>query len=83
MLGAEIRKARLAAGISQDDLAYAARVDRTYVSLLERDRRSPSVKVFVDLCTALGISPSQLLARVERSIASTPRNRKGRRKQLS
>jgi transcriptional regulator with XRE-family HTH domain len=39
MFGEELKKAREAAGLTQEALAFVANVHRTYVSLLERDRR--------------------------------------------
>jgi transcriptional regulator with XRE-family HTH domain len=38
---------------------------RTYVSLIERGKKSPTLAVIVSLATALGIKPSELLRRVE------------------
>jgi transcriptional regulator with XRE-family HTH domain len=68
MLGEELRKARETAGLSQERLAFEAGVHRTYVSLLERGKKSPTVSVLFRICRALDISPSQLIANVERSV---------------
>lgn len=65
MIGRELRKARKAIGLSQEQLAFQAGVHRTYVSMLERDKKSPTVAVLFRLCTALGIRPSRFIARVE------------------
>jgi transcriptional regulator with XRE-family HTH domain len=65
VLGDEIRRVREAAGLTQEQLAERADVHRTYVSLLERDKKSPTVAVLVRLCGALGVAPSTLLRRVE------------------
>jgi transcriptional regulator with XRE-family HTH domain len=67
MLGDELRKAREAAGLSQEDLAYKAKVDRTYVSMLERGKNSPTVEVLFRICRALRVSPSEVIARVEKA----------------
>jgi transcriptional regulator with XRE-family HTH domain len=56
MLGQEIRQARLKAGITQEELAVMARVTREYVSLLELNKRMPTLPVYVRICRALGIS---------------------------
>jgi transcriptional regulator with XRE-family HTH domain len=42
MLGDALRQRRLAAGLSQEGLANKAGIDRTYVSILERDLQSRS-----------------------------------------
>jgi len=67
MLGDELRKARLGTGLSQEQLAVRAQVHRTYVSLLERNKKSPTLDVLLRLCAALGISASDLVRSVEAS----------------
>jgi transcriptional regulator with XRE-family HTH domain len=67
MLGNELRKAREAAGLTQEQLAFAAGVDRTYISQLEGDKKSPTVTVLFKLCGSLGVAPSKIIAKVERS----------------
>jgi len=66
MIGDELRKAREAAGLTQEELSFRARIHRTYVSLLERDKKSPTVDVLFRICDAVGIRASVLIARVER-----------------
>ena len=65
MLGDELRKAREEADLTQEQLSYAAQIDRTYISQLENNRKSPTVDVLFRLCDALGVSASGLLAKVE------------------
>jgi transcriptional regulator with XRE-family HTH domain len=65
MLGPVLREARLAAGLTQEELSFAAGLDRTYISQLENDRKSPTVDVLFRLADALGVPASGLLARVE------------------
>ena len=64
-LGEELRKARTDAGLTQEELASAAKLDRAYISQLENDHKSPTVDTLFRLCGALGIKGSTLLARVE------------------
>jgi len=64
-LGREIMKAREVLQQSQEALAFEAGIHRTYVSLIERGKKSPTLAVIVRLATALGIKPSELLRRVE------------------
>ncbi len=59
-----LRRARVAAGLSQEELADAAGVDRTYVSALERCRYAASLDVVERLATALRVPPASLLADV-------------------
>ena len=66
-IGKTLREARIAAGFSQEELAKGALVSRVYVSMLEHDKKSPTLDVYVRLCAAMDIRPSTLLARVERA----------------
>lgn len=65
MLGDELRKARLAAGLTQEQLGFDAELDRTYISQLERNLKSPTVDALFRLCDAMGIPASELISRVE------------------
>ena len=66
MLGEELRKARCAAGLTQEKVAIKARVSRNYISLLELDQKSPTVDVLMRICGVLGVKASTILARTER-----------------
>lgn len=66
MLGEEIRKARLAAGLSQEQLALAAGLSRQYISLLELDEKSPTVDTLITLCRAMGASAGKMISCVEK-----------------
>lgn len=61
--GATLREARHARGMSQEELAAAAGVDRTYPSLLETGKRQPALSVVYRLCNALRCAPAELHAR--------------------
>ena len=67
MLGDELRKAREEAELTQEELSFAAEIDRTYVSQLERNLKSPTVDVLFRICDALNVRASEVLARVEGS----------------
>lgn len=75
MLGAELRRARDDAGKTQEDLAYEAGLDRTYISQLENDKKSPTVDVLFRICDALALPASELIKRVE---GSRSQRKKGR-----
>lgn len=67
MLGTELRKAREATGMSQEELGFKADVHRTYVSMLERGKASPTVETLFRLCKAMRIRASDLIRRVEKA----------------
>jgi transcriptional regulator with XRE-family HTH domain len=66
VLAQELRKARIAAGLTQETLAAKAGVSREYVNYLERGKRQPTVAVFIRLCRALNLHPPDLLERIVR-----------------
>lgn len=65
MIGKELRRARKEAGLSQEQLAEEAGIHRTYVSLLERDVKSPTVDVLLRICRALEMKASDILKRID------------------
>lgn len=67
MLGQELLKARQAAGLTQEQLAFRAGLSRPYVSQLERDLKSPTLATLFLICDALGVSAAGVVARVEKA----------------
>jgi len=68
VLGEEIRKSRLQAGLTQEELAAKARLTREYVSLLELNKRMPTLPVFVRICRSMNLSAPDLLSKIEHSL---------------
>ncbi len=64
-LGREIRKARETLGTSQEGLAFDAGVHRTYIGMIERGQKSPTLGVILRLARALNLKPSELVRRAE------------------
>lgn len=62
LLGQNVRRVRVAAGLSQEALALELGIDRTYISGIERGVRNPSIKIIVALAERLGSSPAELLS---------------------
>lgn len=61
ILAANLRRHRQAAGLSQEELAHRADIDRTYISALERCVYSASIDVVDRLAKGLGVNASDLL----------------------
>ncbi len=59
-VGARLRKARQAKGLSQEALAHVAGLDRSYVSGLERGEFNVSVVALAKLARAAGLRLSVL-----------------------
>jgi transcriptional regulator with XRE-family HTH domain len=55
LVGANVRKLRLSAGISQAELSTRMGVDRAYVSGLEAGQRNPTVVTLWHLAKALNV----------------------------
>jgi transcriptional regulator with XRE-family HTH domain len=64
--GAEIRRRREDAGLSQEALAFQAGLHWTYVSILERGLRNPTLGVLSQLAEALGTSMTAIVREIER-----------------
>lgn len=60
-LAANMRRLRKERGLSQEALADAAGLDRTYVSGVERRVKNPTVTVVDRVATALGCKLGELL----------------------
>jgi transcriptional regulator with XRE-family HTH domain len=56
-----LRRLRHDRGLSQDDLAYEARVNRGYLSRLEQGEFFASLKIVGRLAEALNVEPAELL----------------------
>ena len=66
----EIRRRRK---LSQEQLGFESGYHRTYISLLERGRKSPSLNTIFQLALALRISPSELLRLVQARVGKVPK----------
>ena len=65
MLGQLIRKARLDAGMTQEQLALRARVDRSYLSEIERDVRHPTVQMLLRICRVTNTPATEIVRQLE------------------
>ncbi len=63
--GQTIRVARKQRGWTQEQLAEASHLNRSYVGEIERGLAVPSLETIDKLATALGLSPATLLGRCE------------------
>jgi transcriptional regulator with XRE-family HTH domain len=62
LFGERLRQLRTLAGLSQEELAEKAGLDRTYVSSCERGRRNVSLENIWRFALALGVKPSALFS---------------------
>lgn len=61
--GKVLREYRERAGLSQENLANAADLDRTFIGMLERGQRQPTLESLFRIADALKVAPQTLVAR--------------------
>ena len=71
-----VRQARKAAGLSQEELAHEADIDRTYISQVERQQRNLTISVLARIAKALGTTPDQLLIPSKTSVEKPVRKKR-------
>ena len=65
-----IQDQRKAKRLSQESLAHKAGLHRTYVGLIERGQRNPTIEVGHALARALGNTLSEMIREAERRVRS-------------
>ncbi|RAS89609.1 transcriptional regulator [Priestia endophytica] len=68
--GVVIRNYRRELAISQEELALEAGLDRTYISLLERGKRRPTINTLFAISKVLGINPHTIILNIETLLCS-------------
>jgi len=61
-IGKRIHELRINSGLSQEKLALRANITTTYLCLLERNLKNPTVKVIEQICNQLNISLSEFFS---------------------
>ncbi|RWD42803.1 helix-turn-helix transcriptional regulator [Mesorhizobium sp.] len=77
ILAHNLRMHRLAQGLSQEELAHRAGIDRTYVSSLERSVYAAGIDVVESLAKVLGVEAADLLRKPDPAARSRGSTRKG------
>jgi len=62
IVGRNVRRLRRQKGLTQEQLAFEAELDLTYVGGIERGKRNPSLLAMARLANALSVSLPKLLA---------------------
>lgn len=65
LFGRILQEIRVEKGLSQEELAQMSSLDRTYISLLERGLRQPTLNSLFKISKNLGISPSEFVKLLE------------------
>lgn len=61
IIGQNVRRIRHEAGLSQEELAFRAKLHRTYISSIERGERNVSIENIFAIAEALKVRPGDLL----------------------
>jgi transcriptional regulator with XRE-family HTH domain len=62
ILGKNVRRLRQQRGITQEELAFEAKIDLTYMGGIERGKRNPSLLVMARIAEALSVPLPKLLS---------------------
>ena len=62
LVGENVKRLRLARGLTQEQFAERSGFSQQYISDLERGRRNPTVVSLFELAQALGAEPRDLIA---------------------
>jgi transcriptional regulator with XRE-family HTH domain len=65
LFGEVLRRYRTQRNISQEELAYLAGVDRTFISRLERGARQPTITTLIGIGLALDVPAAHMVREVE------------------
>ena len=60
-----LRSIRLEKELTQEQVAYGAKVHRTYIAFLEGARKQPSIDAVFKIAKGLDISPAELIKKVD------------------
>lgn len=62
IVGKNVRKFRKQKGLTQEELAFAAEIDLTYMGGIERGKRNPSLLVMARIADALSVPLNRLIS---------------------
>jgi transcriptional regulator with XRE-family HTH domain len=64
-IGIVLKRIRIEKCISQEEVAFRSSLNRTYISILERNLSKPSLGIIFALAAALEIKPSDFIREIE------------------
>jgi transcriptional regulator with XRE-family HTH domain len=80
LLARNVRRIRVAKGISQERLAFDSGIDRSYLGGIEREAENPTVDLLGRLAATLDVPLGELFAEVGRHEQKSAGLRRGRRR---
>jgi len=79
LIARNVRRIRVAKGVSQERLAFDSGIDRSYLGGIERETENPTVDLLDRLAGVLGVPLGELFVEVARNQRS-PGLKRGRRR---
>ncbi|MHC6180326.1 helix-turn-helix domain-containing protein [Clostridium sp. JNZ X4-2] len=67
-LAITLKNRRIKCGLSQEDLAHKCNIDRTYISMIERQKRNPTLNIIFRICKSLDIKASDFILNIEKTM---------------
>lgn len=68
IVGKHLKEIRILKGLSQEELSLQAGLDRSYISMVERGKRNPTLLVIFKICEVLSIPPHTLIKNIEKDL---------------
>jgi transcriptional regulator with XRE-family HTH domain len=67
-LAITLKNRRIKCGLSQEDLAHKCNIDRTYISMIECQKRNPTLNIIFKICKSLDIKASDFILNIEKAM---------------
>ena len=80
LIARNVRRIRIAKGVSQERLAFDSGVDRSYLGGIEREMENPTVDLLDRLAVTLGVPIAELFAEASRHERKSAGLKRGRRR---
>ncbi|UUX92534.1 helix-turn-helix domain-containing protein [Methanoplanus endosymbiosus] len=75
IFGELVKDIRLRKGLSQEKLAEKTSLDRTFISLIETGKSSPTLLTILKISGAFGLAPSELMLEFEKRLGEAEENK--------
>jgi transcriptional regulator with XRE-family HTH domain len=69
--GKVLKRYRAARGFTQEQLAWETKIERAFISELERGLKGPSLLTILRLAQALGVEPGELVNETQRDLGNS------------
>jgi SOS-response transcriptional repressor LexA len=67
IFGQVLREIRNSKNLSQEDLADRSELDRTYISMLERGIKTPTIQTIFQICLSIDVNPSLVVQKLQQA----------------